>query len=330
MEDLGCWSRALNTNKACLKCGKQSDNMNATDADILLFSFIGDALALGSHWIYDQDDINSRLGRVTSYHAPISSYHPAKSAGEFTHYGDQTLLLLRSVAVDGLFDVGRFANRWRTFWEDPENLSYRDGATRQTLEQLQAGVSPGSAGSDSRDIAGAARIGPLFLLQWEDEDALIEAVRGETAFTHASDEVVEAAEFFCRVVLDVRSGTDVPGALESVMALKTWQALPKTWLTAAKKSAVSEAGDSAALGTHGLSCDTAQSFPGICHLLFRYPGDPVTALVENATAGGDNAARGMILGLVYGVRFPVTLLPQAWLSGLAARDEITDLIHQFS
>ena len=76
------------------------------------------------------------------------------------------------------------------------------------LEHLQAGIPPERAGSDSHDIAGAARIGPLFLLKWREEDGLIEAIRRQTAFTHPRDEVVASAEFFSRVVLAARAGAD--------------------------------------------------------------------------------------------------------------------------
>lgn len=298
----------------------------SSNANILLASLIGDALSLGPHWIYDQEVILSKLGRVVSYHAPISNYHPGKGAGDFTHYGDQVLVLLRSIAEQRNFDLQRFAARWRTFWEDPQNGSYRDGATRQTLEHLQAGMSPDRAGSDSHDLAGAGRMGPLFLLKWESEEALVEAVRCETALTHPADEVVASAEFFCRVVLAVRAGAEIPVALESVIASKTWPTLLENGLAAAQKSAASDATDSAALKTHGLSCHTDGAFPGVCHLLLRYPEDPTAALIANATAGGDNAARGTVLGLVYGAKFPITALPTEWLSGLRARSEILDLI----
>lgn len=302
--------------------------MHDPNDNILLVSFIGDALALGPHWVYDQEEIRAKLGRVTSYHAPIAKYHPGKSAGDFSHYGDQTLVLLQSVVEAGGFDPGRFAVRWRGFWEDPANASYRDGATRQTLDRLQAGFSPERAGSNSHDIGGAARIGPLFLLKWEDDDALIAAARLETAFTHPADEVVASAEFFGRIVLAVRDGASIPAALESTLAVKPWSALPKSRLAAARESAASSATDSAALKTHGLNCHTDNAFPCICHLLLRHPEDPAAALIENATAGGDSAARGMILGLVYGTKFPATALPKEWLSGLRAHEEIARLIHQ--
>ncbi len=307
-----------------------NESMSDTNTNIVLFSFIGDALALGPHWIYDQDEIHSKLGRVASYQAPISNYHPGKAAGDFTHYGDQALILLQSLAADGGFDSGKFAARWRAFWEDPTTASYRDHATRQTLEHLQAGMPPDRAGSDSHDIAGAARIGPLFLLEWENDAALVEAARRETAITHAAPEVVETAEFFGRIVLAVRSGASITDALETTMVAKDWQALPETWLAVARKSSASEVTDSAALKAHGLTCSTDDAFPGICHLLLRYPSDPAAALIANATAGGDSAARGMLLGLVYGAEFPAAKLPPEWLSGLNARDEITGLIRQVS
>ncbi len=292
-------------------------------SDIVLSSFIGDALALGPHWIYDQGEIAAKFGRVTRYHAPATSYHPGKSAGDFTHYGGQTLVLLRSVAGLGKFDLEDFSSQWRAFWDEPENQTYRDGATRQTL------ANP-TGGSDSHDIGGAARIGPLFLLKWADDEALVYAARRETAFTHPLDVVLESAEFFCRVMLAVRAGSAIPDALESVMAGREWKSLENRWLDAARKSAASAESDSAAMESHGLSCSTGAAFPAICHLLFRHPDDPAAALIENATAGGDSAARGMILGLVYGAGFPVSDLPAEWLTDLGARAEILSLLDSFA
>lgn len=303
---------------------------NASAASIVLTSFIGDALSLGPHWNYDQQEIQEKFGRVTTYHAPMTNYHPEKSAGDFTHYGDQTMVLLRSLAEDHAFDAARFTARWRAFWEDPKNPTYRDGATRHSLVQLQAGIPPERAGSDSHDIGGAARIAPLFLLDWENDDALIDAARRATAITHSAAEVVESADFFCRVVLAVRNGTAIPAALDAAMTAKDWSALQKSWLTAARDSASSTATDAAALKSHGLTCSTSDAFPGICHLLLRHADDPATALIENATAGGDNAARGLILGMVLGAKFSTAALPKDWLTGLRARDEIERLIQQLS
>jgi 6-pyruvoyltetrahydropterin/6-carboxytetrahydropterin synthase len=118
----------------------------------------------------------------------------------------------------------------------------------------------------------------------------------------------------------------LPAALEETAAASAWDALPDAWLNAARKSSGSAATDAAALAQHGLSCEVAAAFPGICHLLLRYPRDPATALIENASSGGDNAARGMILGLIYGAKFPVSSWPPEWSEALQARQEIEHLI----
>lgn len=296
--------------------------------DITLGSLIGDALALGPHWIYDQGVIRHRLGRLQTYQSPLTTYHAGKSAGDCTHYGDQTMVLLRSICETGGFDPARFAAAWRTFWEAPANHSYRDGATRTTLAHLQAGADITAAASTSQDIAGAARIAPLFLLKWADDDALVAAARAQTAFTHGEPAVVEAAEFFTRVTLAVRRGANMREAVEKTMAIGSWEGLLDDWLDNAIESAASTESDAVELHRHGLTCHTEDAFPGICHLLLRHPRDPATALVENACAGGDSAARGMILGLVYGASVPVSTWPSEWLDGLHARAEIIGLIQK--
>lgn len=296
--------------------------------NIILASFIGDALALGPHWIYDPAEISAKLGKVTCYHPPLASYHPGKIAGDFTHYGDQMLVLLQSIADTGHFDPLHYINTWRKFWESPTNTSYRDGATRNTLAALQAGASPSTAASNSHDIAGAAKIAPLFLADWENNDDLIAAARTLTALTHSDPSVIEAAEFFTRLTLAVGDGNEIPSAIPAIMALGHWRALPHEWLAAATLSSQSTQSDAAALKSHGLACDTASAFPAICHLLLKYPADPVTALSENASAGGDSAARGLLLGLIYGAQFPLSIWPPSWLDEMTHHPQIRRLIEK--
>ena len=73
---------------------------------MVLASLAADSLALGAHWIYDTEKIEKDIGRVDRLLAPPEkSYHPTKKRGEFTHYGDQTLLLLESICEKGAFDL---------------------------------------------------------------------------------------------------------------------------------------------------------------------------------------------------------------------------------
>lgn len=300
----------------------------ATSSDMVFGSFIGDALALGPHWIYHQKELKQRFGHILTYLPPATAYHTGKQAGDFTHYGDQTLLLLRSLTETGHFDLHHFANVWREFWEDPETTSYHDGATKATLSHLKAGAAPESSASSSSDLGGASRIAPLFLLEWENDGLLFASARAQTAFTHGDPAVIDAAEFFARVALSVLKGSTIPEALEKTAALPHWKALPADWILAAEKSSSSDSTDGEALEDHGLTCHVPDAFTGVCHLLLRHPEAPATGLIENVNAGGDSAARGMILGLVYGARFPVSLWQKEWLDDLRARREIDRLIEK--
>lgn len=291
-------------------------------SDMILGSLIGDALALGPHWIYDQSIIRQKLGHATTYQAPIAAYHVGKTAGDLTHYGDQTLVLLRSISETGKFDLGLFAIAWQAFWDDTATRAYRDSATKATLAHLRTGA----AASASDEIAGVARIAPLFLLKWDHDDALVSAARSQTSFTHGDDSTVEVAEFFTRVALALQRGEDMRTALEKTMKRHDREGLLRAWFDNAIESAASAESDAAELHRHGLSCHTEDAFPGVCHLLLRYPSDPAKALIENVRAGGDSAARGMILGLVYGASVPISTWPAEWLADLHARAEVDALI----
>lgn len=291
-----------------------------------LTSFIGDALSLGSHWVYSQSEIAERAGDIKGYIDPLSEYHPGKKAGDFTHYGDQVLVLLRSIVEAKRFDLGKFAQAWRSFWEDGATISYRDGGTKAALQNLVEGMPPESSGSPSIDISGATRIAPLFLLDWDSADDLLSAVKAQAMLSHGDPAGLEAAEFFARVVLLVGSGESVPTALRSVADLDHWKAISRESFAAAVKSSSSGEDPLDSAREFGLTCHTTDAFPVICDLLLRYPSDPVTALTVNAKVGGDTSARGMIMGMVYGALPEAAALPEDWFSGMSARDEIEQLI----
>ena len=61
-------------------------------------AFVADALSLGVHWVYNTGVIDKKFGRVDRYYDPLTSYHKGKRAGDFTHYGDQMLVLLESLS----------------------------------------------------------------------------------------------------------------------------------------------------------------------------------------------------------------------------------------
>ena len=111
-------------------------------------SFVADALALGVHWVYRASDIDEKYGRLESMAAPeIAKWHRGKEKGAFTHYGDQSLVLLKSLAQANRFDPELFAQNWQDFFQNYSG--YMDQATRETLANFSAGMTPDKAGSPS-------------------------------------------------------------------------------------------------------------------------------------------------------------------------------------
>jgi ADP-ribosylglycohydrolase len=288
-------------------------------------SLLGDAISLGPHWVYAPSEIAEKIGRPDRFHDPISSYHPGKQAGDLTHYGDQVLVLLEYLADRRSFDLLTYASAWKSFWENPETISYRDGATKTTLANLGSGAAPENAGSASHDLAGASIIAPLFLLRWADDAELLDACRRIVAFTHNEPDVIAAAEFFAKTSLAVSRGKTVPEALESVAGSLAEGNLSR-WFAAAKGSARSAENDTTILAEHGLSCNIDGGFAGVCHLLLRYPDDPSTALVQNAAAGGDSSSRAMPMGMIYGAAGLLGRFPEEWLRDLRCAGAVKKFI----
>lgn len=295
---------------------------------MVLASFVGDSLALGAHWIYDILEIKHRFGRVEAPLKPtMDSYHPTKDAGEFTHYGDQTLVLLESVAERGAFDLDHFAGRWRRLFEGYQG--YLDHATKGTLANFAAGKGPEESGSPSSDLAGASRIAPIVYTHWKDAGALVAAVRAQTRMTHNNEAVVQAAEFFARVSILVLGGKSPTQAMESVALEMAPGGGPLVEAVRRGLESVQMETDQAIL-KFGQSCDQRGGLPSVVHLLARHEGDLREALVENAMAGGDSAARGLLVGMVLGAHLGTESIPPDWVAALKKRERILKLLEEIN
>ena len=290
---------------------------------MVLASFVADALSLGVHSIYNTNVIDKKWGRVEAYIKPERpTYHPTKDLGDFSHYGDQTLLLLKSVAGNSGFDLDTFANQWQEFFKNYDG--YFDGATKKTLENFAAGKNPADAGSDSDDLAGAARISPLAFYYRHDLDDFIAAARAQTALTHNNKAVIESAEFFGRVVWQVLRGTSPTTAIQQVAAEEFGREPYTKWISEGLNS-VKENTRQAMLDL-GQMCEIEAAFPCVVHLIAKYENDLKEGLIENAMAGGDSAGRGLVVGMILGAHLGTGGLTEKWLSDLKAYRDIVSLM----
>lgn len=301
-----------------------SDNAKAA----VLAAFAADSLALGAHWIYDPEKIQADFGRIESPAAPgPDSFHKTKGKGDFTHYGDQMLVLLRSIAGKKEFVTADFSEKWRALFDNYDG--YIDNATRKTLANYEKGAGPENAGSSSNDLAGAARIAPLVGLYPDDPEKLVQAARAQTAMTHNNEAVIDAAAFFARVAHAVLQGSAPAAAVENLAEDDEFAMSPiSMYIEPGLKSANEQSAD--AIARFGPACEIDQALPGTIHLIARYEDNLKEALVQSVMAGGDSAARGTIAGMILGAHQGMEAVSGDWIESVNRISEIRTLLDQIT
>ncbi|MCP4117257.1 MAG: ADP-ribosylglycohydrolase family protein [Desulfobacteraceae bacterium] len=290
---------------------------------MVMASLAADSLALGVHWIYDAMKIKSEHGLVDRLLAPKQdSYHPTKKKGEFTHYGDQTLVLLESVAASGGFDLGDFYQRWQALFKEYDG--YLDMATKGTLGKIARGKSPNCCGSDSNDIAGASRIAPLILSLRDKPDQLVEAVRAQTMMTHQDMTTLDCAEFFSLVALECLNGALPSQAVRNVAKEEFSDSPIGQWTRQGIEAREEESVP--AVIRFGQSCHTTDAFAGIIQIIAKYEGDLARGVVQAVMAGGDNAARASITAMILAAHQGLDSKTREWFQGLVKKATIEQFL----
>ena len=115
--------------------------------NLVLGALVADAASLGLHWLYDQKRIREVAPESPEFREPnaadyegVPGYyaHGRKRAGEFSHYGEQTMVLLRSLtANEGSYDKTRYEDLFREhFGYGGGYVGYIDHPMRDTLDNI--------------------------------------------------------------------------------------------------------------------------------------------------------------------------------------------------
>jgi ADP-ribosylglycohydrolase len=292
---------------------------------MVMASFAADSLALGAHWVYDTRAIETHLGKVDTLLKPQpNSYHSTKDRGDFTHYGDQMFVLLESLAAQKSFSLEDFSARWKTLFKN--YTGYVDEATKVTLAAYDSGRGPEDAGSPSDDLAGAARIAPLVYCYADHLENLLESAQAQTKMTHSDPLTVESAAFFAEATFRVLGGLAPIKAIKETADEKFSDSTLSDWVKAGLQSAGDDSVQS--IIRFGQSCHTPEAFPGVIHLIAKYESDLKEALIQSVMAGGDSAARGMMVGMVLGAHSGAGPLPEEWTSPLNKEQQISQLLQK--
>ncbi|WP_028579507.1 ADP-ribosylglycohydrolase family protein [Desulfogranum japonicum] len=290
----------------------------------VLASFAADSLALGAHWIYDTKLIAQTFGTLDTFHAPLpNSFHAGKKKGDFTHYGDQSLVLLESLAENDGFVLQNFAASWKKLFTDSYN-GYVDKATKATLDNLNKGKGPGECGSTSTDLGGPARMAPLLLWYGDNSELLLKYTKEQTSMTHNHPATLAGAEFLARSMYVILQGTAPLQAMEEALE----QGVADLDLDIRIRSALDSADKDSleVIQNFGQMCGIASALPGAIHLVARYPHNLKEALVSNVMAGGDSSARGMVAAMMLAAHLGPDSVPQPWLEGLNHGTAIQSLL----
>lgn len=300
-------------------------------------ALVGDAACLGSHWIYNLEELAQRFpDGVTGFEAPAAGhYHYGKQPGDLTHYGDAALLLLRSVAERGGFDPVDFGGRFVALFASNSYQGYRDHATRDTLESYAAFMagSPGTpyhfqGGGNDDQPATVTRLAPVVAAHWRDS-ALPQIVASATRVSQSNDRAIAYARGYTLILQELFAGSGLASALGAAE-----RALVKGASETEVSEAIAVGGNAVSLKVReatlkfGQACPLAHSFPAAVQCALKYEHDFGRAITETANAGGDSAGRSAMIGAWLGAANGVDAIPSAWRKRLNRQEEIHNLVER--
>lgn len=272
-------------------------------------TLIADSYSLGAHWVYDEKQLENLDIDWGELNAPQAMWHKGKSAGDFTHIGDQAYWLYQFLKGKESFEPSTYLNFWKEKMSDYDG--YIDGATRETLENIENG---NMIGSNSHDFSVIGRITPLLLVS-KNEDAFRENVQEFVKLSHNNKTVLEAADFFARLLFTVEKTENIENEMTK---------LSKEYGDFIQQGTISgiesiQKNSFEAIRDFGPACDIDGGFPGIIHLVLKYPNNLKELLVQNAKAGGDSSSRAMPATMILSANSDKQNLPTTWVKNVNAQ-----------
>ncbi len=308
---------------------------------------IGDALAMPVHWYYNRQALFQDYGRVTDYLAPRnphpdsilwrSKYVTKNSRGEILHdqanfwgqrgihyhqflaAGENTLnikisqLLIESLLQNDGYDPDDFLNRYIHFMTTPGNHrdTYVEECHRNFFANYARGRSPRNCGADEKHIGGLVGIIPIVVFYCDQPEQARHKALEHLALTHPGVKMADAASLVIELLLQILEGKPLHKAIiEEIEKQRT--ALVGhpfiKWL---------DHPDDMVIGPRfSTACYVEDSVPAVLYLALKYHADPQKALIVNTNLGGDNAARGSVLGALLGAFHGIEGFPRRWINGL--------------
>jgi ADP-ribosylglycohydrolase len=317
---------------------------------------IGDALAMPVHWYYNRQALNQDYGLVTDYLEPRnphpdsilwrSSYKAPNIKGEILHdqifywgqkgihyhqflkAGENTLnvkicrLLIDSINQNGTYNADDFLRRYIAFMTIPGNHqdTYIEECHRNFFANYARDMPPRRCGVEEKHIGGLLGIVPIVVFYFNRPDQASEAALTHLALTHPGSKMKTAGSLLIDILLKVLNGVRLKEAIVEEIAKQQnplvghpfikWLDDPDDWVVGRRLST---------------ACYVEDSIPAVVYLALKYHDDPENALIVNTNLGGDNAARGAVLGALMGASYGIEKFPLRWIDGLV--EPLPDILH---
>jgi ADP-ribosylglycohydrolase len=308
---------------------------------------IGDALAMPVHWYYNRQALETDYGRVTDYLPPRSphtdsilwrsNYHAPNSKGEILHdqaqywgqrgihyhqflkAGENTLnvkicrLLVESMNQIGTYDADDFVRRYIDFMTTPGNHqdTYIEECHRNFFANYARGRPTHKCGVQDKHIGGLVGILPVVAFYFKQPEKAREAALAHLALTHPGYKMETAGLLVIDLLLEVLNGIPLKKAIVEEIEAQSNPLLGHPF-----GQLLSQPDDWVIGPRFSTACYVEDSVPAVVYLALKYHDDPETALIANTNLGGDNAARGAVLGALLGASHGIEKFPDRWVKGL--------------
>ena len=324
-----------------------TDSIHSKSRGTLYGLCIGDALAMPVHWYYNRLALYETYGRVTDYLTPRnphvdsilwrSSYAASDSKGEILHdqaqfwgkkgihyhqflkAGENTLnvklcrLVIESMNQSGTYDADDFLKRYIAFMTTPGNHqdTYIEECHRNFFANYARGLPTHKCGQNEKHIGGLVGMVPIVAFYANRPEHARKAALAQLSLTHPGFKMETAGSLMIAIFLKVLNGIPLREAiLEEIESQNNpllgypflkWLKDPDEWIIGPRFST---------------ACYVEDSVPAVIYLALKYHDDPERALIVNTNLGGDNAARGSVLGALLGAAHGIEKFPNRWVQGL--------------
>jgi len=333
---------------------------------VLFGLYVADAVAMPVHWMYDLRNLKRDYGEIKGYRKPLDKfrgsimnlsntggggrgsdkgdivgsvilhgkkkywgrgqnnhYHLGMAAGENTLEAQLTRLLTRQMIVDKSFNADNYRKAYMAFMQTPNshNDTYAATAHRMFFKNLVGGKDPKLCPDNDGhnvDAIDALTVAIPVIIRYCLDDTLtrnakvMEAIRVTRNVKQVQPYAILLSDMLVRVMVGGEDLRTVVVDVASKLGLRNFKQMVER-----------------SMQDPMTACYIDSSFPAMLFFLYKYADSPEKAILANANAGGENVARGALVGALMGAHHGMSGFPKWTMEGLLAYDEITGEIEHF-